>query len=280
MASKNNNTVQLVLYDLSQGMARNLSAQFLGGPEHAIDLIPHTGIVVFGKEYFFGGSGIAVEDPIYFRSSRNMHPISIETLGTTTVSKNEFEDWCVRQQSNNNSGRKFAGQDYDLFENNCNNFSNSAAIYGLKLGGGVPQYILDIPGKFLASPMGQLIRPMLQSMQIQGGNGITPTGRNSSFSSNTTTTTTTSSTMMMNNATSEYNPWANMDDNKNVPKEEEEDPEALKTLTESFGFPLIRAKKGLRNSNGTIEGAVDWIMLHQDDVDIDDSIDDTTTLTA
>ena len=35
--------VDLAVYDLSRGMARNLSAQFLG-PAHTIDLIPHTGI--------------------------------------------------------------------------------------------------------------------------------------------------------------------------------------------------------------------------------------------
>jgi hypothetical protein len=29
------------------------TAQFLG-PQHAIDIIPHTAIVVFGQEYFFG----------------------------------------------------------------------------------------------------------------------------------------------------------------------------------------------------------------------------------
>jgi hypothetical protein len=41
--------VQLAIYDLSRGMARTLSAQFLGGPQHAIDAIPHTGIVVYGR---------------------------------------------------------------------------------------------------------------------------------------------------------------------------------------------------------------------------------------
>jgi len=46
--------------------------------------------------------------------------------------------------------------------------------------------------------------------------------------------------------------------------------ETIKTLTESLGFPLIRAQKGLRNGNGTVEGAVEWIMQHQDDADIDE----------
>ena len=36
--------VQLYVYDLSQGLARTLSMQFLGVQ---LDIVPHTGIVVF-----------------------------------------------------------------------------------------------------------------------------------------------------------------------------------------------------------------------------------------
>ena len=51
------------------------------------------------------------------------------------------------------------------------------------------------------------------------------------------------------------------------------DPEAVKTLTEQMGFPLIRAQKGLLYSNlHTVESAVEWLMEHQDDVDIDEEI--------
>ena len=47
----------------------------------------------------------------------------------------------------------------------------------------------------------------------------------------------------------------------------------LKTLTESMGFPELRAKKGLMNGGFTTEGAIDWLMQHQDDADIDEEID-------
>jgi thiol-disulfide isomerase/thioredoxin len=50
-------------------------------------------------------------------------------------------------------------------------------------------------------------------------------------------------------------------------------PEFLKTLTESMGFSLLRAQKGLLFSQGgTVESAVEWLMEHQDDVDIDEPI--------
>jgi hypothetical protein len=44
--------VTIHLYDLSQGMAKAFSPMFLG---KQIDGIWHTGIVVYGKEYYFGG---------------------------------------------------------------------------------------------------------------------------------------------------------------------------------------------------------------------------------
>lgn len=51
------------------------------------------------------------------------------------------------------------------------------------------------------------------------------------------------------------------------------DAEALKTLTESMGFTLLRSQKGLLfSTGGTVDSAVEWLLEHQDDVDIDDPI--------
>ena len=75
-----------------------------------------------------------------------------------------------------------------------------------------------------------------------------------------------------------------MDDTMDVEEEAEEDhnpknpidaldADAVKTLTESMGFTLLRAQKGLLFSNErTVESAVEWLMEHQDDVDIDEPI--------
>ena len=51
MTAVTTNTVRLVVYDLSGGMARQLGASLLG---MNLDCLPHTGVVVFGQEYFFG----------------------------------------------------------------------------------------------------------------------------------------------------------------------------------------------------------------------------------
>jgi UBX domain-containing protein 1/4 len=47
-------------------------------------------------------------------------------------------------------------------------------------------------------------------------------------------------------------------------------PEFLQTLTETMGFTQLRAQKGLLyGTGGTVEGAVEWLMEHQDDADLD-----------
>mmetsp|Transcript_2789 Transcript_2789/g.3983 ORF Transcript_2789/g.3983 Transcript_2789/m.3983 type:complete len:483 (-) Transcript_2789:56-1504(-) len=151
--------VHIAIYDLSNGMARGLSAQFLG-TQHAIDIIPHTAIVAFGKEYFFG-QGIEMCHPQEFRMTRGIQPIDIQSLGHTSCTQSEFEAWCRAQ----GQGR-FSPTSYDLLNRNCNNFTEEAAREGLRLGRGVPSWILEVPQRFLSSPMGMMIRPMLEQMQM------------------------------------------------------------------------------------------------------------------
>ena len=48
--------------------------------------------------------------------------------------------------------------------------------------------------------------------------------------------------------------------------------EHLDILTGEMGFSLLKAQKGLLNGSGGVEGAVEWLMNHQDDADIDEPI--------
>jgi len=206
--------VYLAIYDLSHGMARSLSAQFLG-QQHAIDIIPHTGIIVYGKEYYFGSMGIEASDPSHFRQSRNIFPIETQHLGRTSVPQEDFEQWCRSL-----SFSTYAGHNYDLLHRNCNNFSHHAATVGLQLSKGAPEWVLSVPQRFLASPMGQMMRPMLENMQLSGPTGG-GTGFGSSNSNSTSTNTSGNSTMANNHMdisasantshdAADYNPWANL----------------------------------------------------------------------
>lgn len=157
MASDGGSDVHLAIYDLSNGMARSLSRQFLGV---AIDVVPHTSLLVFGREYYYGG-GVQSADPSAFRSSTGMRPVRTEALGRTAVSRGAFDAWCLSVSSD-----EFHAGSYDLLRRNCNHFSHEAAVRGLRLARGVPEWVLDVPRRFLSSPMGQVIRPMLEEMQV------------------------------------------------------------------------------------------------------------------
>jgi thiol-disulfide isomerase/thioredoxin len=48
---------------------------------------------------------------------------------------------------------------YDLFKNNCNNFTDECAQF--LIGEGIPSYITGLPGEFLNTPLGMMLQPMI-----------------------------------------------------------------------------------------------------------------------
>jgi len=59
-------------------------------------------------------------------------------------------------------------------------------------------------------------------------------------------------------------------------------PDSIEQLTSVMGFPLLHAQKGLMYGGGSVEGAVEWLSIHQDDPDIDEPLtcEKTTTTTT
>mmetsp|Transcript_36612 Transcript_36612/g.44732 ORF Transcript_36612/g.44732 Transcript_36612/m.44732 type:complete len:80 (+) Transcript_36612:218-457(+) len=57
---------------------------------------------------------------------------------------------------------KYTQATYDVFNHNCNNFTDEVA--SLVLGEGIPKDIVDLPKEFLATPLGQSLAPMMQGM--------------------------------------------------------------------------------------------------------------------
>ena len=84
------------VYDLSNGLARTMSMAIVG---KQVDIVPHTGIVVFGKEVFFGG-GICQTAP---GQSMPMPACEIIQLGQTSKTEAELAAFLaevsVRQPS-------------------------------------------------------------------------------------------------------------------------------------------------------------------------------------
>lgn len=145
--------VTLHIYDLSRGMAKMLSPSLLG---KQIDGIWHTAVVAFGREIFFGGGGICDCAPT---ATPYGPPNHVYDLGTTFVPRELFIDF-LRGLS-----PRYTGAAYDLFENNCNTFSNELSIF--LTGNHIPAHITGLPSEVLATPFGAMIKNYLSQQQQQ-----------------------------------------------------------------------------------------------------------------
>ncbi|GAU21799.1 hypothetical protein TSUD_176440 [Trifolium subterraneum] len=151
--------VTLNVYDLSQGLARQLSMSFLG---KAIEGIWHTGIVVYGNEYYFGG-GI---QHCPAGSTPYGTPLKVVDLGVTHVPKDVFEMYLQEISP------RYLPETYSLLTHNCNNFSNEVAQF--LVGATIPDYILQLPNEVMSSPMGALMLPMIQNLETTLKSGGVP----------------------------------------------------------------------------------------------------------
>eukprot|EP00262_Sarcandra_glabra_P011173 TRINITY_DN26908_c0_g1_i1.p1 TRINITY_DN26908_c0_g1~~TRINITY_DN26908_c0_g1_i1.p1 ORF type:complete len:289 (-),score=48.53 TRINITY_DN26908_c0_g1_i1:86-952(-) len=151
--------VSLHVYDLSQGLAHQLSTTFLG---KAIEGIWHTGVVVYGNEYYFGG-GIQ-HSPV--GTTPYGSPLKVVDLGFTYVPKELFEEYLQEISP------RYTAETYSLLNHNCNNFSNEVSQF--LVGVTIPDYILQLPNEVMSSPMGALILPMIQQLETTLRSGAVP----------------------------------------------------------------------------------------------------------
>ncbi|GAB4841329.1 hypothetical protein Ancab_022055 [Ancistrocladus abbreviatus] len=151
--------VTLNVHDLSQGLARQLSTSFLG---KAIEGIWHTGVVVYGNEYYFGG-GIQ-HSPA--GTTPYGTPIRVVELGVTHIPQDVFESYL------NEISPRYTAETYSLLTHNCNNFSNEVAQF--LVGTSIPDYILRLPNEVMSSPMGAVILPMIQQLEATLRVGAVP----------------------------------------------------------------------------------------------------------
>jgi hypothetical protein len=60
---------------------------------------------------------------------------------------------------------RFTPEKYDLFKNNCNNFTDECSHFLLSKG--IPEHITGLPEEILKTPMGQMLKPIIDQMQNQ-----------------------------------------------------------------------------------------------------------------
>ncbi|XP_031571361.1 uncharacterized protein LOC116305562 [Actinia tenebrosa] len=166
------NAVKLYIYELSNGLARQMSPLLLG---KQIDGIWHTGVVCFGHEFFFGGGGIE-----YCRPGGTIlgQPDEVINLGDTHIPEDVFMEYLRGLGAD-----AFRADKYHLFEHNCNKFSNEVTMF--LTGRKIPKHIHDLPNDILNSAFGQMIKPIVDSMRVTpaGGSTVDDSGHVSSSSS-------------------------------------------------------------------------------------------------
>jgi len=151
--------VELYIYDLTRGMANSIAPML--GINFDIEGVWHTAIIVHGREWFFGASGVESCHP---GTTMLGQPLKTESLGRTAIDPQTFNDYIAAL-----SRDTFAGHKYDLFKHNCNNFSN--VVSNFLCGQQIPQYILDLPDRFLSTPIAQMLRPWIEQMTPQNVGG-------------------------------------------------------------------------------------------------------------
>lgn len=133
--------VELYVYDLSMGMARELSASLTGVQ---IDAIYHTGIVFGGVEYTYDGGVQAV------RPGTPTRPMQIVRLGETHLPEEVILEYLESLKE------IYTHDAYDLWTHNCNSFSNDFSTF--LVGKGIPSYITNLPQTVLNTPFGRMIK--------------------------------------------------------------------------------------------------------------------------
>ena len=134
--------VELLVYDLSRGLAKMLSPVLLG---KEIEAVYHTSVRINSTEYYFG-AGIIVQNDGIFAAHHGLYPYSVMHVGDTELNSDDINEFIQGQRET------YSDSSYDLFTKNCNNFSDEFCKF--LTGNGIPQYILDLPNYALTSPTG------------------------------------------------------------------------------------------------------------------------------
>lgn len=76
-------------------------------------------------------------------------------LGVTSLSEEVFLEYLDSLKS------IYSHEAYDLFQHNCNNFTNDVAQF--LCGRGIPAHIVSLPQTVLNTPFGQMLKPQLEA---------------------------------------------------------------------------------------------------------------------
>jgi len=141
--------VEIAMYDLSRGAMRLLPSELLLG--HRFEGIWHTGLRVFGYEYWFGG-GVFEMKPGNIPFGK---PVQVVRLGMTLRSREDLIEFVQ-----NDLIPIYNKSSYDVWHHNCNCFTNELSQFLLH-GQQIPEEVLMQPHWAESAGITQLLRPVL-----------------------------------------------------------------------------------------------------------------------
>ena len=113
------------------------------------------GVVVHGSEYFYaGGIQCAAPGRTPFGPPRKVLP-----LAPTSLPLAVFEEFLAELAP------RFSATTYSLLSNNCNHFSDEVVTF--LTGSGIPPHIVGLPARFLSTPFGSMLRPVIEGLERQ-----------------------------------------------------------------------------------------------------------------
>lgn len=149
--SEDSTTVQVYVYDLSRGLAAVYLPMVLGVQ---LDAIYHTSVVVWGKEYYIDQGIKVCEQP---GTTKYGTPREVMAVGETEVPQEIFDDFL--DDLRNHKDQKYHALLYDLFDNNCNHFTD--VVIEFLAGTNLEERILGLPQQVLNTPNGKMLKAIL-----------------------------------------------------------------------------------------------------------------------
>lgn len=153
--------VELALYDLSQGVAQWVPPSLLGG--HKLDGVWHSGLRVFGKEFWYGG--VILESN--YKDVPFGEPAAVIRLGSTLRSHEDLVEFLKEDVYVDYNPRM-----YDVLRRNCNHFSNELAQFLLH-GKQLPEEVLMQPEWLKDAALVRTMRPLLNRWLGGFGDALT-----------------------------------------------------------------------------------------------------------
>lgn len=144
--------VTLRVYDLSKGLAKQASKEFIG---IQMDGIWHTTVEIHGKEIFFSNS---VTHTIPGQTHYGQ-PNFVHEFGETDKTEDDVEEMLAVLRV------KFNHETYHILENNCNHFADDLVFFLVQKQ--LPQYIMDAHETVSKTPFGMML--MQSNMRFNPG---------------------------------------------------------------------------------------------------------------